>query len=337
MPSKRPRPGCDLGHDRAQAVARPERPAQVGPGSRAVVRSDVLDGEALVADHRRGGRERHEQRLEVREAPRDRQRAGQVSEPGAVRRDEQDTSPTGGAMFVSRRRVAHQIPAAGAQPSVRSYARRRSGAQSRRRPRAGRGLPVARVEVRSTALREPLLPPRLVGGLRAHLRRRKRFRRSSGQTPAKAPAPAAPGGPRGSARLTRARGTCPGESPSRRRLSCGSAPPTTRSPGPGCAGRPALRLRHPRRGGIASVADDVDEPRLREQIDQGRRLRDHVAALLDDPSGRPDRTPPPARAGRRTAPARGGASASKPASNSERAASRRSRGTKRCSPRTRFV
>ncbi len=89
--------GLGLADRRPQARAQAARPAVVVAGAGGRVRGDVLDREAHALDHRRGGRQGEEERLgAVAEPARDRHRAGQVAEPGAVRGREQDPRAVAG-------------------------------------------------------------------------------------------------------------------------------------------------------------------------------------------------------------------------------------------------
>ena len=85
------RVGLGLGDQRAQPGAQAPRPAVVVAGDRGRVGGDVLDREPHLLDHRGGGGEGEEERLDlVAEPAGDRHRAGQVAEPGPVRRREKD-------------------------------------------------------------------------------------------------------------------------------------------------------------------------------------------------------------------------------------------------------
>ena len=215
----------DLGHDRAQAVARPEGPAQVGAGSRAGrTKRCTRRGSPGRGPPARRRRSVTKSGSTAVEAPRDRQRAGQVSEPGAVRRDEQDTS--------ARCPMLRLRPRSTVGPLVRAAQERRAGHPVA--PRAGRGrLGSATSRSALAALREAAAP-RASRFAPAGLicRRMKRCRRLSGADAGEArQRPTARLRSRGSRnRPARARGTGLARSPSRRRRSLGSAPPTTRVP-----------------------------------------------------------------------------------------------------------
>ena len=86
--------GVGLGDRRPQAAAQASRPPVVVAGARRRVRGDVLDRESHPLHHRRGGRERQEERFDPGvQAAGDRHRARQVPEPGAVGGGEEDPAP----------------------------------------------------------------------------------------------------------------------------------------------------------------------------------------------------------------------------------------------------